>query len=362
MLTLILVVALLILIVTVLIAAMRRYDANNYFDQDRQPFYAEPDALVSAGLLYSQTDREQRERHTYTVTPAGEAGLRAWLREPSNDPGFLEHHFSGLVAPFDRGRIVTRRFALHRSRLAEYERLELLLVNRPEWRYALAAARVGVRFERRCLDFWKSVESEGEREEPRQRTRAHPANERDEEASNAERAETAAAADRAEMPRDDASDDEGGDGEQPEASESRDASGDGEGKGKAPDESERQERDQPDREADEDAEASGTDRADETETPEADRSDDGSQNGQQAEPSDKRGDSESDEPKTPDESERQENNQPDREADDDAEASGTDRADDAEDADPAETSGESGAETKDAYGGALNKAADDETR
>ena len=160
MLTLILVVALLVLLVTVLVAAMRRYDANNYFDQDRQPFYAEPDMLVAAGLLYSQKDRDRNEQRTYTVTPAGEAGLRAWLREPSNDPGFLEHHFAGLIQPFDKARIVDRRLALHRSRLAEYERLELLLVNRPEWRYALAAARIGVRFERRCLDFWTAVRSE----------------------------------------------------------------------------------------------------------------------------------------------------------------------------------------------------------
>ncbi|MCQ0986480.1 hypothetical protein [Jiella marina] len=160
MLTLILVVALLVLLVTVLVAAMRRYDANNYFDQDRQPFYAEPDMLVAAGLLYSQKDRDRNEQRTYTVTPAGEAGLRAWLREPSNDPGFLEHHFAGLVQPFDKARIAQRRLALHRSRLAEYERIELLLVNRPEWRYALSAARIGVRFERRCLDFWSAVDSE----------------------------------------------------------------------------------------------------------------------------------------------------------------------------------------------------------
>ncbi|MEX6507465.1 hypothetical protein [Jiella sp. M17.18] len=206
MLTLILIVALLILIVTVLVAAMRRYDANNYFDQDRQPFYAEPDALVAAGLLYSQTDREQREQHTYTVTPAGEAGLRAWLREPSNDPGFLEHHFAGLVVPFDRGRIVARCSALHRGRLAEYERLELLLVNRPEWRYALAAARVGIRFERRCLDFWKTVESEGEAEEPKRRARAHGDDERDGDAapSQADRAEAAAASGEAPRPADEA--------------------------------------------------------------------------------------------------------------------------------------------------------------
>ncbi len=161
MLDLVLIAGFVILLVSVLIAALRRFDANNYFDQDRAPFYAEPDELVSAGLLFSQRDRDGDEEHTYTVTPAGEAGLRAWLREPTNDPGFLENQFAGLVGPFDAHRTVSQRNTIHRSRLAEYERLEQLLVNRPEWRYALAAARVGIRFERACLEFWNDIAEDG---------------------------------------------------------------------------------------------------------------------------------------------------------------------------------------------------------
>lgn len=160
-LTLVLIVALIILLASVLIAALRRHDSNNYFDQDRQPFYAEPAGLVEAGLLYSQRDRDQREQHTYTVTPAGEAALRAWLREPTNDPGFQEQYFAGLLDPLDAVAVGHKRKALHRARLAEYERIELLLVNRPEWRYALAAARVGARFERACLEFWDDVTKDG---------------------------------------------------------------------------------------------------------------------------------------------------------------------------------------------------------
>ena len=155
--------ALIILLASVLIAALRRHDSNNYFDQDRQPFYAEPAGLVAAGLLYSQRDRDQQEQHTYTVTPAGEAALRAWLREPTNDPGFLEKYFAGLLDPLDVVAVGHKRRAVHRARLAEYERIELLLVNRPEWRYALAAARVGARFERACLDFWDGVTKAEER-------------------------------------------------------------------------------------------------------------------------------------------------------------------------------------------------------
>lgn len=160
MLDLILIVGLVILLASVLIAALRRFDANSYFDQDRQPFYAEPDALVEAGLLFSQRDRDGAEEHTYTVTPAGEAGLRAWLREPATDPGLLEAEFAALSRPFSRDETLVRRISLHRARLAEYERIEELLVNRPEWRYALAAARVGIEFERDCLAFWNEASGE----------------------------------------------------------------------------------------------------------------------------------------------------------------------------------------------------------
>ncbi|WP_298916212.1 hypothetical protein [uncultured Algimonas sp.] len=160
MLTIVLIVVLVVILASIIVSALRRHDSNNYFDQDRQPFYAEPDTLVEGGLLYSQKDRDGEEGHTYTVTPAGEAGLRAWLREPSNDPGFLHLNFSGLLAGFEPVKISERRRNIHESRKAEYERIEQLLVNRPEWRYALAAARAGVRFERACLDFWSDIADE----------------------------------------------------------------------------------------------------------------------------------------------------------------------------------------------------------
>ena len=43
---------------------------------------------------------------------------------------------------------------------AVFERLEQLLVNRPEWRYALAASRLGIRFERACIQFWDDIAEE----------------------------------------------------------------------------------------------------------------------------------------------------------------------------------------------------------
>ena len=160
MLTIILILVIVVILASLIVAALRRHDSNNYFDQNRQPFYAEPDELVDCGLLYSQKDYEGKESHTYTVTPAGEAGLRAWLREPTNDPGFLMRNYAGIVERHDPLEVARSRRPIHAARKAEYERLEQLLVNRPEWRYALAASRLGIRFERACLTFWNDVANE----------------------------------------------------------------------------------------------------------------------------------------------------------------------------------------------------------
>lgn len=160
MLTVILILVIVVILASLIVAALRRHDSNNYFDQDRQPFYAEPDELVEGGLLYSQQDCERSEAHTYTVTPAGEAGLRAWLREPTNDPGFLMLNYAGIVETHDAHEVARSRRPIHAARKAEYERLEQLLVNRPEWRYALAASRLGIRFERACIGFWDDVASQ----------------------------------------------------------------------------------------------------------------------------------------------------------------------------------------------------------
>ncbi|MBH1943810.1 hypothetical protein I5L01_06125 [Erythrobacter sp. YJ-T3-07] len=160
MLTIVLILAIVVILASLIVAALRRHDSNNYFDQDRQPFYAEPDRLVEGGLLYSQKDYETKEAHTYTVTPAGEAGLRAWLREPNNDPGLLMLNYAGIVEPKDPQQLASARRPIHTARKAEYERLEQLLINRPEWRYALAASRLGIRFERACLGFWEEIATE----------------------------------------------------------------------------------------------------------------------------------------------------------------------------------------------------------
>lgn len=157
MLTLIIVVAVIVLVISFIVAAARRHDKANYADQDRDPFYAESARLAAAGLLYEQQERGQgRPRGSYIVTPAGEAALRVWLREPMNDPGLLKLYFAGIVAPADVLELARGRQRAHEERLRQYEQVARLLDGADDWGFARDTVDLGRRFEQSCLDFWNA--------------------------------------------------------------------------------------------------------------------------------------------------------------------------------------------------------------
>jgi len=102
MLLIILIIACILVLLAYLVVTVRRHDKQAYADRDRDPFYSEMARLAAAGLLYEEEERRVgRPRHSYIVTPAGEAALRTWLREPMNDPGLLRLYFAGIVGPAD---------------------------------------------------------------------------------------------------------------------------------------------------------------------------------------------------------------------------------------------------------------------
>lgn len=165
MLPLIIMVAVILLVVSYLVTAVRRHDATNYADQDRDPFYAESARLAAAGLLYEEQERRGgRPRTSYTVTPAGEAALRSWLREPMNDPGLLRLYFAGIVGPSDVVELASAQQRRHARHVEDLERIEDLLIGREPWAFAYDNARLCREFEQMCADFWTRQADEPVRE------------------------------------------------------------------------------------------------------------------------------------------------------------------------------------------------------
>ncbi len=156
MLVIILIVAFMLLLIIYLVSAVRRHDPDSYVDQDRDPFFSELSRLAAAGLLYEQEESSfGRPRKSYTITPAGEAALRTWLREPMNDPGMVRLYFAGIVAPADVMALARQQCQRHQDRLAKYDMVDALLDgHEDDFSSAVETARLGRRFEEMCVRFW----------------------------------------------------------------------------------------------------------------------------------------------------------------------------------------------------------------
>ncbi|GAB5350185.1 hypothetical protein [Alteriqipengyuania sp. 357] len=156
MLIIILIIACIFVLLAYLVVTVRRHDKHAYADRDRDPFYAEMARLAAAGLLYEEEERRVgRPRHSFIVTPAGEAALRTWLREPMNDPGLLRLYFAGIVGPADVVALAREQAGKCRERLEKYDRVEDLFGRKQGWDEERAHLALGQRFERFCLDFWE---------------------------------------------------------------------------------------------------------------------------------------------------------------------------------------------------------------
>lgn len=156
MLIIILIIACIFVLLAYLVVTVRRHDKNAYADRDRDPFYSEMARLAAAGLLYEEEERRVgRPRHSFIVTPAGEAALRTWLREPVNDPGLLRLYFAGIVSPADVVALAREQAAKCRERIEKYDRVEDLFGRKKGWDTEREHLALGKRFESFCLDFWE---------------------------------------------------------------------------------------------------------------------------------------------------------------------------------------------------------------
>ena len=104
MLLIILIIACILVLLAYLVVTVRRHDRNAYADRERDPFYSEMARLAAAGLLYEEEERSiGRQRHSFIVTPAGEAVLRTGMTTQADAGHTLE---SWRAMGFDQQSLV----------------------------------------------------------------------------------------------------------------------------------------------------------------------------------------------------------------------------------------------------------------
>ena len=133
--------------------------------------YSEPTRLASLGLVNEVRETSGRRRRVFATTRAGEQALRAWLDQPSNeqtelrDPGLLQLFFGDLAPPASRLRLAEQQLAIHRAKLAEYQRdlgpeigrRSSLRGRRTVEHWRGETLPMGIAYERAAVTFWAEV-------------------------------------------------------------------------------------------------------------------------------------------------------------------------------------------------------------
>ena len=90
-----------------------RATLGNFWSFPHTLLYTEPPRLAALGLVTETRETEGRRRRIFTITPAGQAALEAWLDRPSGastelrDLGLLQLFFADLAS--DRGTAASGR-------------------------------------------------------------------------------------------------------------------------------------------------------------------------------------------------------------------------------------------------------------
>jgi PadR family transcriptional regulator, regulatory protein AphA len=127
--------------------------------------YAEPVRLAAAGLLEERRESTGRRRRTYSLTDAGLAALRRWLREPTVEPpqirdlALLKLFFGQFVSVEEVAGHARVQEAAHRARLAAFHAIDNHLADHEPERvaHARAALRMGVLCEEAFVRFWGEI-------------------------------------------------------------------------------------------------------------------------------------------------------------------------------------------------------------
>lgn len=128
--------------------------------------YAEPVRLAEVGLLTEDREESGRRRRRYRLTADGRRALQNWLATPDDgrvelrDPGLLQLFFADLTGREEVVSLAEAREALHRDRLATYERIAASLYAGDRAEVGNLTLRRGLYAERAAVRFWSELRTE----------------------------------------------------------------------------------------------------------------------------------------------------------------------------------------------------------
>jgi DNA-binding PadR family transcriptional regulator len=121
--------------------------------------YAEPERLAKAGLVSEEREAGGRRRRRFTITPAGEAALDAWLADvEAPTPELRDVALIKVFFGADRHAIAVQRLAHHEQLLATFEQLQADLSKAPGGqRGPISTLDAGIRHERAMAAYWREL-------------------------------------------------------------------------------------------------------------------------------------------------------------------------------------------------------------
>ena len=138
---------------------MHAVSVGHFWSIPHSQIYAEPERLAKAGLVTEEREAGGRRRRRFTITPAGEAALDAWLADPQaptpelRDVALIKVFFGADPRP-----IAEARLAYHEAMLANYEQLHAdLAKGPPEPHGPISTLDAGIRHERAMAAYWREL-------------------------------------------------------------------------------------------------------------------------------------------------------------------------------------------------------------
>ena len=137
---------------------MHAISVGHFWSIPHSQLYAEPERLANAGLVSEEREAAGRRRRRFSITPAGEAALDAWLADPEAPaPELRDVALIKLFFGADAGAIAERQVAAHEELLATYEDLHALLEQAPDApRGPITTLEAGIKHERALIAFWRA--------------------------------------------------------------------------------------------------------------------------------------------------------------------------------------------------------------